>query len=120
MVGPSLSRRKFLEDCFLKKGLVFGTLPSLLSACGPGNKKMDANESAADSGSCDDLSGVPEHDLKVRQTFAYVEESPVAESRCDNCKLWLPPKAGSRCGGCLLFKGPVVALGYCTYWAPQE
>ncbi len=108
MVGPHYSRREFLLM------LVF------LSSCQVSEKETDPDRTEAGKGSCEDLSQVPEHDLKVRQTFAYVKESPIAENRCDNCKLWLPPKEGRDCGACLLFKGPVFASGYCTYWAPQE
>lgn len=68
---------------------------------------------------CDDLSGLSENDIALRQKLAYVKKSPVAESRCNNCNLYLPPGEGKDCGLCMLFKGPVYQEGYCTYWAPQ-
>ena len=88
------------------------------TSCGP---KPSAPETTVSTPvtSCDDLSGLGETDLKAREGFAYVKESPLKESRCNNCNLWLPPKGEAPCGGCLLFKGPVFSEGYCTYWAPQ-
>jgi len=69
---------------------------------------------------CEDLTGVAPGELDKRKKFAYVNSSPNPDSRCGNCKLFLPPNAGKTCGGCLLFKGPVQESGYCTYWAPLE
>lgn len=68
---------------------------------------------------CDDLTGISEYDIALRGKLAYVKESPIEESRCNNCNLYLPPGEGKDCGGCMLFKGPVHPGGYCTYWAPQ-
>ncbi|MBX2816614.1 MAG: high-potential iron-sulfur protein [Saprospiraceae bacterium] len=48
-----------------------------------------------------------------------MEVSPLEESSCQNCNLWLPSQNDLPCGGCTLFAGPVAAEGYCTYWAPQ-
>ncbi len=69
---------------------------------------------------CDDLTGVPASEVEKRKKFAYVNNSPIPDSRCGNCKLFLPAGSGKACGGCLLFKGPVRETGYCTYWAPIE
>ncbi len=69
---------------------------------------------------CDDLTGVAPGEIDKRKKFAYVNNSPIPDSRCGNCKLFLPPGPGKPCGGCLLFKGPVRETGYCTYWAPTE
>ncbi|WP_374756116.1 high-potential iron-sulfur protein [Dyadobacter frigoris] len=48
-----------------------------------------------------------------------MKQSPSPESHCSNCQLWLPKKDSKDCGNCQIFKGPVYAQGYCTYWAPQ-
>lgn len=67
---------------------------------------------------CDDLTGVSPEELAKRKKLAYVNKSPIPDSQCANCALYMPPAAGKACGGCLLFKGPVRAEGYCAYWAP--
>ena len=79
-------------------------------------KKPDA---VANVDPCDDLSGVSENDISLRQKLGYVKESPIADNQCNNCNLFLPPGEGKACGTCMLFKGPVYAAGYCTYWAPK-
>lgn len=68
---------------------------------------------------CGDLSHVTEEQIAVREKLGYVNESPLADNQCQNCNLYLPPKEGETCGGCMLFKGPVYAEAYCTYWAPK-
>jgi hypothetical protein len=67
---------------------------------------------------CDDLTGVSPGEVDKRKKLAYVTKSPLPDSRCGNCSLYVPPAGGKACGGCMLFKGPVRAEGYCTYWAP--
>jgi len=79
----------------------------------------NAGDAQMSADPCSDLSGVSENDIELRKKFAYVKESPIADNQCNNCNLFLPPKAGDKCGGCLLFKGPVYPSGYCTYWAPK-
>jgi hypothetical protein len=84
-------------------------------------ENMESKE-AATAGStdpCNDLSGVSENDVASREKLGYVTKSPIEENQCSNCNLYLPPKQGDNCGGCMLFKGPVYASGYCTYWAPK-
>lgn len=82
-------------------------------------EQQDAGSSAAaSSGDCSDLSGVSAEEIKKRNDLAYVPESPIPDNQCSNCNLYLPPKEEQACGGCMLFKGPVHAEGYCTYWAP--
>ena len=116
MASRNQSRRKFLERCSSIPLCWLGTFLLFQTSCR--SDPQESGESA--TGSCTDFSKVPENDLALRKSFAYVESSPVPDSRCDNCKLWLPPKEGQECGGCLLFKGPVYAAGHCTYWAPVE
>ena len=66
---------------------------------------------------CDDLTGVSPAEIEKRKAFAYTNKTPIPDSSCSNCALYMPPAEGKACGGCLLFKGPVRAEGYCTYWA---
>jgi hypothetical protein len=77
-----------------------------------------ATETAAAIHPCDDLTGVPPGEIEKRKKLAYVNKSPIADSHCGNCSLYIPPAKDKACGGCMLFKGPVRAEGYCTYWAP--
>ena len=51
------------------------------------------------------------NDSQKRKQLGYVDKTPIPESHCSNCGLYLPKE-----GGCQLFKGPVNANGYCTYW----
>ncbi|ACU02557.1 MULTISPECIES: high-potential iron-sulfur protein [Pedobacter] len=67
---------------------------------------------------CDDMTGVSPAELAKRKKLAYVNKSPIEDSHCSNCALYLPPGKGKSCGGCVLFKGPVRPTGYCAYWAP--
>lgn len=117
--GENHSRRNFLGK-LANAGLVMIGANSL---AGCENKK-EANTDAQSKNekpvsSCDDLTGVSESDLAVREKLGYVEESPIADNLCHNCNLYLPPKDGQACGGCMLFKGPVFSDAYCTYWAPK-
>lgn len=77
-----------------------------------------APKAAAAKNPCDDMTGVSPEELEKRKKLAYVKQSPIPDSQCGNCALYIPPKEGKGCGGCLLFKGPVRAEGYCAYWAP--
>lgn len=118
------SRRKFIHK-FIISGTLFVGGASFLNSCNSkksGEKKAEnGNVNArADVESCDDLSGVSAGELEKRNRLAYVEKSPMSDSRCDNCSLYLPPSEKSECGGCMLFEGPVFAEAYCTYWAPVE
>jgi hypothetical protein len=103
------SRRLFLYKCFSSALLVAG-----ISSCETKEKK-----SGAATNPCFDYSGLGEEDLKKRKSLGFVEKAPTENKHCGNCNLWLPAKQGEQCGRCQLFKGPVPAEAYCTYWAPQ-
>jgi hypothetical protein len=110
----SYKRRNFIQMAMRLSG--FG----IFSACASKSDSHDTsvNQTSTVVDPCEDFSGIPESDLKVREAFGYVKESPIAESHCKNCNLWKPPTQGLPCGGCTLFKGPVYDQAYCTYWAP--
>jgi hypothetical protein len=67
---------------------------------------------------CDDLAGVSPEEIEKRKKLAYVNKTPIPDSRCNNCTLFIPAAKDKPCGGCMLFKGPVRPEGYCAYWAP--
>ena len=91
----------------------------LFSACQGRGPEKEQEAVAKEPADCKDLTGVSEQDLTLRKKLAYVSESPIQDNQCNNCNLYLPPTADKKCGGCMLFKGPVEAEGYCTYWAPK-
>ncbi len=73
---------------------------------------------AQEKNPCDDLTGVSAEEIEKRKKLAYVNKTPIPDSHCSNCTLYLPPAKDKPCGGCMLFKGPVRPEGYCAYWAP--
>lgn len=117
--NKAFSRRSFISGVLSKAAMAGAILP-LAVACGKA-KEESAEESntPATPANCRDLTGVSEQDLAVRKKLAYVNESPIPDNECNNCNLYLPPTGEKKCGGCMLFKGPVEAKGYCTYWAPK-
>lgn len=116
---PDLSRRKFFTSFGARAGRILG-VGMVLVKCAPAKKeeKRTASDASADD-PCSDYADVPDKDQELRRKFAYVSNSPIPDNQCSNCNLYLPPANGSPCGGCMLFKGPVHASGYCTYWAPK-
>lgn len=104
----------------VRLGSGMAIIPLVFQSCKSegGETSEKGAENSLDVTTCDDLSKVPEAEIKKREGFGYVEESPMPDKHCKNCNLYLPPKDGQPCGGCALFKGPVFEEGYCTYWAP--
>jgi hypothetical protein len=117
------TRRQFFEKISCICGLA---LTGALTLIGCGKSDQQSPE-GGDSGAkqhdpadpCGDLSEVSEKDIAVREKLGYVKDSPLPDNQCQNCNLYLPAKEGQACGGCMLFKGPVYASAYCTYWAPK-
>lgn len=145
MKNNKYSRRKFLGKylytgtLFLGGGLVLGCtsmrsvakdLPDSVHSEDPKPPAQDTLESIAQQpgqnqknavvkkNPCDDLTGVSQEEVEKRKKLAYVNKTPIPDSHCSNCALYLPPGKDKACGGCLLFKGPVRPEGYCAYWAP--
>lgn len=116
MTDIDLTRRQFIK-----------ALPSMSLLLIPGTffagceKKTapDKNVDFPEPTDCSDLSGVSDEDKALRQKFAYTDHSPISDNQCNNCNLYLPAQKDKKCGGCMLFKGPVHASGYCSYWAPK-
>lgn len=109
------NRRAFLQSCLSIGTLAIGGLS--VTRCAPAKKPLVAK--APETDPCSDLAGVDATDVQKRKSLGYTNKSPLPDSQCDNCKLWIPAKEGKECGGCLLFTGPVSPGGHCTYWAPQ-
>ena len=102
------SRRDFLAR-FAVAGVVIGA-PTLLAACGGGEPTT--------ASACEGYASIPPEALQTRQTFQYVDQSPVAAQTCSNCLQYNAPAEGV-CGGCKLFAGPVLAGGHCTSWVAR-
>lgn len=111
-------RRMFIRNAYRACGfLVAGAIA--FTGCGKQKEKGEPATGTTNPADCGDLSAVSEEDIAVRNKLGYVKESPLPDNQCQNCNLYLPPKSGEACGGCMLFKGPVYAEAYCTYWAPK-
>ena len=111
------SRRQFIKQNFYT---LIAFLSIAFTSCRSGERSSEEEQPTVSPESCDDLSGLSMEEIQKRESFAYVTESPVSDSYCNNCHLWIPQEGNKDCGKCLLFMGPVYASGYCTYWAPQE
>lgn len=112
------SRREFLRKYFTANAFILGG-GFLFSSCEEAPKEQENNQEAYSGDPCENMTGLSESDLQKREQLGYEKESPIPESECNNCQLYIPAKTEKDCGGCMLFKGPVYAEAYCTYWAPQ-
>ena len=118
------SRREFLQRLTLL-GTAGVVTPAILSACGgnggqEGGTTAEGDVASADGFSCTDTSGLTEQEIQMRENSEYVDESPHADKRCDNCQLFTQPASGEQCGGCQVIKGPIHPEGYCNLWVAQQ
>lgn len=124
MENQKYSRRKFIGKYILtgSVSLVTGVLIAGSAVSGIAKegdlKQQTNNPQSAQNNPCDDLKGVSADEIAKRKKLAYVNKTPIPDSHCSNCALYLPPAKDKPCGGCMLFKGPVRSEGYCAYWAP--
>ncbi|WP_343305805.1 high-potential iron-sulfur protein [Chitinophaga niabensis] len=109
------TRRHFIKNAMSLGGLLLGGA-FIFSGCGDGQKPAATKDKKPTS--CSDLSGISAEEKDKRKKLGYVEKSPIPDSKCGNCKLYLPPGKDEHCGSCSLFKGPIEVEGYCTYYAP--
>ncbi|MGN6495459.1 MAG: hypothetical protein ACTHLE_25955 [Agriterribacter sp.] len=122
MTGKEYSRRQFMKRAFFSISLSGAAI--LLHSCGGDKKnepppKKDTAAPAAGTDPCKDFTGVPQEEMEKRKSMGYVDKSPVPESSCGNCGLYIPFSEKSPCGKCLLFKGPVLAEGHCLQWVAK-
>jgi hypothetical protein len=124
MEEQKYSRRKFIGKYVLAGSVAFGSVLLIAgntarSMANEGDsKKPSKNPQPLQKNPCDDLTGVSTDEVAKRKKLAYVNKTPIPDSHCSNCALYLPPAKDKPCGACMLFKGPVRAEGYCAYWAP--
>ncbi|MFA6946624.1 MAG: high-potential iron-sulfur protein [Pedobacter sp.] len=118
------SRRKFIGKYMFAGSVALGTGILIAGssfrtmAKGGDSKQQPKTPQPEQKNPCDDLTGVSAEEVAKRKKLAYVNKTPIPDSHCSNCALYLPPGKDKPCGGCILFKGPVRAEGYCAYWAP--
>ncbi len=118
-MDSAYSRRRFIQKYFLQTVTFLG-IGFALNSCDQKQSTPKPDKAVAGAESCNNLSGLSEKDIDVRKKLGYVNKSPIADSTCGKCKLWLPRAEDKTCGGCMLFKGPVEPGGYCTYWAAPD
>ncbi len=124
MEDQKYSRRKFIGKYILAGSIAIGTGIVLAGssfrsmAKEGGSNQQPKTPQPAQKNPCDDLTGVSADEVAKRKKLAYVNKTPIPDSHCSNCALYLPPAKDKPCGGCMLFKGPVRTDGYCAYWAP--
>ena len=115
------TRKDFLKKVIYTGGtaLIAGFL---VSSCNDDTKPVKAGETnssepppAATANPADTV--LTEADLEKRKQLGYVSKTPMPESHCGNCALYLKPTDEIKFGRCQLFKGKVEENGYCTYWA---
>lgn len=118
MINTSCSRRRFLQQYLFLLPVVLTA--GLISSCDQNKSTKKEKKPTTPVDSCEDFSGASEKDLDARKKLGYVKDSPIADSTCNKCNLFLPPPVDKPCGGCMLFKGPVYKSGYCTYWTAKQ
>jgi hypothetical protein len=124
MKEEKYSRRRFISKFMLTGSISLGTViliagssVNIMAKVGE-SKLQPKNHQPEQKKPCDDLTGISAEEVEKRKKLAYVNKTPIPDSNCSNCALYLPPVKDKPCGGCMLFKGPVRAEGYCAYWAP--
>ena len=115
MITSKNSRRIFIGKCLQLAAA--GVLGGCAVKKSGGEEKEAVNNDPVDP--CSDMTGISESEIEKREKFGYIDETLIPESQCGNCSLYISTDKEKACGGCMLFKGPVYASGYCTYWAPK-
>lgn len=128
MKNKDFSRRDFLLKASGLGAVAIGG-SSVLAACGGKEGASEAPAAApatpqeapqTASVTCDDLTGLTDQEKQMRTALQYVDETTIADKRCDNCQLYIEPEGDSPCGGCKILKGPIAPAGYCTSWAAKQ
>lgn len=128
MSQKELSRRDFLLRTSALGAVALGS-GAILSACGGGQEQphdpgamedhMPGEEPMMADAACDDLSGLTDADIQMRETLQYVDVSTKEDQLCSNCQLYVVPEGDAPCGGCQIIKGPIAPGGWCSSWAAK-
>lgn len=114
----STSRRNLLITSLKGvAGIAAASLVAPLLSC---QKSSAANEpmplaNKSSSAQCPEQS-LSEQEQSIRSSLRYVDQSPIAQKTCANCKIYTLPNNNSLCGGCKIVPGPIHPQGYCTAW----
>jgi len=137
MKAKKQSRKEFLSEAGkLSAAVVIGG--TWLSACGSSSEQSgSASQQESDTSpvvqeeveeekepvpteleanACDDLSGLTEQEIAMREQLQYVAQSEKEGQVCTNCRFWQPAEQEGTCGGCQLIKGPIHPNGWCASW----
>lgn len=113
------NRREFLKRFSAASAVGIGA-STVLAACGGGESASEAPAAAPAASGCMDTTGLTEQEIAMRNSLAYVDDTPDPTKNCLNCSLYLAAAEGAACGGCNLLKGPIAPNGYCISWAPAQ
>lgn len=114
MKNQTMTRRQLLSTAARSGLLVLGAGTALMACKGKSNAQAPKSKAAA-NGKCD-VSNLTEAEKKTRTGMKYVDQTPIAAKRCDNCKLY---RKGQGCNTCTVVKGPIAAAGYCIAWVKK-
>jgi hypothetical protein len=114
----AMNRKKFLQQIGML-GVAGVVVPASLASCGGEEQPKAAPGTQAAASDCNDVTGLTEVEVKMRENLKYMSVSDDPAKHCDICNFWVPPEAGKECGGCTLMKGPIAAKGSCLSFAPK-
>jgi hypothetical protein len=109
MSDQKMGRRDMAKRALMVLGAA-AIAPSVLAACG--------GEESGGGLTCTDTSGLQPAEITARQSQAYVDASPHADKRCNNCRFYQAGQANA-CGTCQVVRGPIHPQGYCNLWVAQ-
>jgi hypothetical protein len=111
MSDQKMGRREMAKRALLVLGAA-AVAPSALAGCG--------GEQGGGGGglSCTDTSALSPAELTTRQSQQYVDSSPHADKRCNNCRFYQAGQPNA-CGTCQVIRGPIHPQGYCNLWVAQ-
>lgn len=138
MKAKKQTRKEFLANAS-KLGAAAVIGGTWLSACGSSSSEQSENASQTEddtspvvqqeieeekepvpteleADACDDLSGLTEQEIAMREQLQYVAQSEKEGQVCTNCRFWQPAEQEGTCGGCQLIKGPIHPNGWCASW----
>lgn len=115
----TVSRRQFLERMSFAAVAAGTVIVSGRADPAHATRSAPADDATVrdDGDSCTDVSNLSAEQKKTRKSLQYVDDSPHAEKRCNNCRLFKAPEEGSECGTCQVVPGPIHPKGYCIAWA---
>src|SRR5690625_7861000 len=91
-------RRRLIQK-LLAGGMGWMLIPLTTQSCqSGGTSKQEEDIDDLDVTSCDDVSKISEVEVKKREGFGYVEESPMQDKQCHNYQMYHTPRVVQACG----------------------